>query len=176
MRTGVSPPTRPPTLSPERLMPRVTALYVRFTLRRRDAPGQVIELRHWAGRHVNPVRWYGDYYTGSGGHRPGLDELRADVRARRVGQVVVSRLDRLGLTAGRLSAFLDELRRGGANLVSLTEGLDLSTPDGLRAARGLASVGAYETEVRAAPILAGQAAARARGAGGADRRRGGGRR
>ena len=144
-------------------MPRATALYVRFTTTRRDAPDQVPELRQWAGGLGTPVRWYGDYYTGSGSYRPGLAELKAVARAGRVGRVVVWRLDRLGLTARALSTFFDALRQSGVNLISLSEGLDLSTPEGRRTARLVASVGAYEAEVRAAPILDGQAAARARG-------------
>ena len=144
-------------------MPRVTALYVRFTTKRRDAPGQVPELRRWVGGHVTPVRWYGDYYTGSGRFRPGLDQLRADVRARRLGRVVIWRLDRLGLTAKGLSTFFDVLRQSGVNLISLSEGLDLSTPEGRRTVRLMASLGAYEKEERSTAILAGQEVARARG-------------
>ena len=46
------------------------------------------------------------------------------------------------------------------NLVSLRDGLDLSTPAGRLMANVLASVAAYETEVRAERVIAGQAAAR----------------
>ena len=145
-------------------MPRATALYARFTTRRRDAPGQVADLQKWAEGFAAPVRWYADYYTGSGSYRPGFDALRADVRARGIARVVVSGLDRLGLTARGLSGFLYDLRRFRVDLVSLGEGLDLATPDGRWVSRVLATVGAYESEVRAAPILDGQATARARGA------------
>jgi DNA invertase Pin-like site-specific DNA recombinase len=48
-------------------------------------------------------------------------------------------------------------------LVSLKDGLDLSTPAGRLRANVLASVAQFETEVRAERILAGQAAARAQG-------------
>lgn len=48
-------------------------------------------------------------------------------------------------------------------LVSLRDGLDLSTAAGRLVANVLASVAACETEVRAERILAGQAAARAKG-------------
>jgi DNA invertase Pin-like site-specific DNA recombinase len=49
------------------------------------------------------------------------------------------------------------------NLVSLKDGLDLSTPAGRLIANVLASVAAYETEVRAERIRAGQEVARAAG-------------
>jgi DNA invertase Pin-like site-specific DNA recombinase len=47
--------------------------------------------------------------------------------------------------------------------VSMTEGLDLATPAGRLMANVLAGVAAYETEVRAERIMAGQAAAREAG-------------
>ena len=62
-----------------------------------------------------------------------------------------------------MTALFEELREKGVGLVSLKDGLDLGTPAGRLMANVLASVAAYETEVRAERVLAGQAAARARG-------------
>jgi len=56
-----------------------------------------------------------------------------------------------------------DLQERKVNLVSLKDGLDLSTPAGRLMANVLASVAQFETEVRAERILAGQAAARAAG-------------
>jgi hypothetical protein len=55
------------------------------------------------------------------------------------------------------------------NFVSLKDGIDLGTPAGRLIANVLASVAAYETEVRAERIAAGKAAKAARGEDGADR-------
>lgn len=77
--------------------------------------------------------------------------------------MAVWRLDRLGRTAKGLTALFDELTELNVRLVSLRDGLDLSTAAGRLMANVLASVAAYETEVRAERILAGQAAARAKG-------------
>ena len=76
---------------------------------------------------------------------------------------VVWRLDRLGRTAKGLTALFEELQRLGVGLVSLKEGLDLSTAAGCLMANVLASVAQFETELRSERILAGQAAARAQG-------------
>jgi DNA invertase Pin-like site-specific DNA recombinase len=57
----------------------------------------------------------------------------------------------------------DDLRERKVNLVSLRDGLDLSTPAGRLMAGVLASVAAYETEVRAERIHAGLEVARTRG-------------
>jgi DNA invertase Pin-like site-specific DNA recombinase len=57
-----------------------------------------------------------------------------------------------------------DLVRWKVNLISLKDGFDLATLSGRLMANFLAGVAAYETEVRAERILAGQAAARTRGA------------
>jgi DNA invertase Pin-like site-specific DNA recombinase len=75
----------------------------------------------------------------------------------------VWRLDRLGRTASGLTALFDKLRERRVNLVSIRDGLDLATAAGRMMANILASVAAYENEVRSERIVAGQAAARENG-------------
>ena len=77
--------------------------------------------------------------------------------------VIVWRLDRLGRTASGLTALFEELRARKVNLVSLKDGLDLATPAGRLMANVLASVAAFETEVRAERVMAGLAVAREKG-------------
>jgi DNA invertase Pin-like site-specific DNA recombinase len=76
-----------------------------------------------------------------------------------VDRIVVWRLDRLGRTVGGLSKLLEELVDRKVPLVSLKDGLDLATAGGRLVAHVLASVVAYETEVRHERHLAGIAAA-----------------
>jgi DNA invertase Pin-like site-specific DNA recombinase len=80
-----------------------------------------------------------------------------------VSRVVCWRIDRLGRTSSGLTALFDDLRARKVNLVSLKDGIDLSTAAGKMLAGVLASVAAFETEVRAERVLAGQAVARAKG-------------
>ena len=94
---------------------------------------------------------------------PGLERLLADVRQGKIDKVVVWRLDRLGRTAKGLLTLLDELQQLGVGFVSLREGFDLNTPAGRLMAGVLASVAAYETEVRKERQLAGIAKAKAEG-------------
>jgi DNA invertase Pin-like site-specific DNA recombinase len=89
--------------------------------------------------------------------------LEADVDAGRVQTIVCWRLDRLGRTASGLTALFEKLVSRKVNLVSIRDGLDLATAAGRLVANMLASVAAYENEVRAERILAGQEAARAAG-------------
>ena len=140
------------------------AIYVRVSKGRgQDTASQEPDLRRWAEARGEPVAWYRDRQTGKTMDRPGMARLIADVEAGQVRTVAVWRLDRLGRTAKGLTALFEDLRERGVNLVSLRDGLDLATPAGRLMANVLASVAAYETEVRAERIHAGLEVARARG-------------
>jgi DNA invertase Pin-like site-specific DNA recombinase len=101
-----------------------------------------------------------------------MTALMGDIASGRVGTVAVWRLDRLGRTAKGLTALFDDLRTAKVNLVSLKDGLDLSTPAGRLMANVLASVAAYETEVRKERQAAGIAAAKAKGKKWGERKKG----
>ena len=146
-------------------MAKHTAIYARVSSRSQDTQSQEPDLKRWveAQDKQQPVRWYRDKFTGKTMDRPGFNRLLADVEAGKVARVVVWRLDRLGRTAKGLTALFEDLLARGVDLVSLKDGLDLETPAGRLMANVLASVAAYETEVRAERIMAGQAAAREAG-------------
>lgn len=139
------------------------AVYVRVSSKQQDQRSQLPDLERWAGSQDAEVQWFRDRFTGRTMERPGWTKLQKAIEAGEVATVVVWRLDRLGRTAKGLTALFDQLRDRGINLVSLRDGIDLSTPAGRMMANVLASVAQYETEVRAERVLAGQAAARAQG-------------
>jgi DNA invertase Pin-like site-specific DNA recombinase len=95
--------------------------------------------------------------------RPGLERLLADFRSGKVSRVCIWRRDRLGRTAKGLLILLDGLQALGVGFVSLREGFKLATPAGRLMAGVLASVAAYETEVKKERQLAGIARAKADG-------------
>lgn len=128
-----------------------------------ETRSQEPDLQTWAKAQPDDVVWYRDRFTGTTMERPGLDRLLADVRSGKISKVCVWRLDRLGRTAKGLLTLLDELQALGVGFVSLREGFDLSTPAGRLMAGVLASVAAYETEVRKERQLAGIAKAKAEG-------------
>jgi len=128
-----------------------------------ETRSQEPDLQTWAKAQPDEVVWYRDRFTGTTMERPGLEKLLADVRSGKVSKVCVWRLDRLGRTAKGLLTLLDELQVLGVGFVSLREGFDLSTPAGRLMAGVLASVAAYETEVRKERQLAGIAKAKAEG-------------
>jgi DNA invertase Pin-like site-specific DNA recombinase len=95
--------------------------------------------------------------------RPGWERLWAAVLAGKVDRILVWRLDRLGRTVSGLSKLFEELIDRKVPLVSLKDSLDLGTAAGRLMAHVLASVAAYETEVRHERQLAGIAAAKEAG-------------
>lgn len=139
------------------------AVYVRVSSAKQDHRSQLPDLKRWAAAQALPVVFYRDTFSGKTMERPGWCKLQAAIDRGEVATVVCWRLDRLGRTARGLTALFDDLQARSINLVSLREGIDLSTPAGRMLANMLASVAQFETECRAERVLAGQAAARANG-------------
>ncbi|MFO0897989.1 MAG: recombinase family protein [Pirellulales bacterium] len=149
-----------------------TGIYLRVSSRTQDLRGQEAELQRWCKTLETPARWYRDTASGKSMDRPAWQELWAGVESGEIGTVVVWRLDRLGRTAKGLVGLFDELRQRKVGLVSLKDGFDLETPAGRLMANVLASVAAYETEVRSERQRAGIEAARAAGKTWGGRRKG----
>jgi DNA invertase Pin-like site-specific DNA recombinase len=141
------------------------AIYVRVSKSNgaQSVRSQLPDLERWAAAQSQPVKWYRDKFTGKTMDRPGWNCLQSAIDSGEVSAIVVWRIDRLGRTAKGLTALFACLQERRVNLVSLKDGLDLSTPGGRLLAHVLASVAQFETEIRAERILAGQAAARAAG-------------
>ncbi len=139
------------------------AVYVRVSSRKQDHRSQLPDLERWAEGQDQPVKWYRDKVTGKTMDRPGWSKLDADLAAGKVSCIVVWRLDRLGRTASGLTALFERLQVTRVGLVSIKDSLDLSTAAGRLMANVLASVAAYENEVRGERVRAGQAVARANG-------------
>lgn len=140
------------------------AIYVRVSSRRQDTRSQEPDLKRWAESYADaPVKWYRDKMSGKTMDRPGWKRLEADIAVGKVSKIVVWRLDRLGRTAAGLTSLFEDLRRRGVGFESLRDKVDLSTPAGRLMANVLASVAAYENEIRGERIVAGQDVARANG-------------
>lgn len=146
-------------------MSRHIAVYVRVSSRNQDQRSQLPDLERWIEAYADdtPVVWYRDKASGKTMDRPGWRKLEAAINAGMVSRIVVWRLDRLGRTASGLTTLFEDLCRRKIGLVSVRDSLDLETPAGRLMANVLASVAAYENEVRSERIRAGQEAARAKG-------------
>ena len=145
-------------------MKKIVAIYIRVSSDKQLHRSQLADLKRW--QDANPdvvVKFYRDKASGTTMDRPGWNKLWADVEAGKVQRIVVWRLDRLGRTAAGLCTLFESLQERRVGLFSIRDSLDLSTPSGRLMANVLASVAAYETEVRAERIRAGIAAAKAEG-------------
>ena len=139
------------------------AIYLRVSTKAQDTKSQEPDLKTFASTQGEEVVWYRDSFTGKTMDRPGWNRLMEAVKAGKVSKVVCWRLDRLGRTARGLTALFEELTEKRVGLVSIKDGIDLSTPAGRMIANVLASIAQFETEVRAERVRAGQAAAKAEG-------------
>jgi DNA invertase Pin-like site-specific DNA recombinase len=145
-------------------MPRFIAIYLRVSSRQQDTRSQEPDLNRWVEAYADlPVKWYSDKFTGKTMDRPGWKRLEADIIAGKVAKIVVWRLDRLGRTAAGLTALFEDLQRRHVGFEALRDKVDLSTAAGHLMANVLASVAAYENEVRSERIRAGQVVALANG-------------
>lgn len=143
-------------------MPHI-AIYVRVSGKRQDLASQLPDLERWAAAQGEPSKFYTDKFSGKSMDRPGWQKLQAAIERGEVSKVVCWRLDRLGRTAKGLTALFSDLIERKISLVSLKDGIDLSTASGRMLANVLASVAQFETELRAERVRAGQAAAKAAG-------------
>ena len=141
------------------------AIYVRVSSAGQDLAAQEPDLKAWTKTHRKGRRvvWYRDKFTGTTMKRPGMAKLEADVRAGKVGTVLVWRLDRVGRTAVELLSWLKDLELAGVEFVSVRDAIDTSTAAGKLLRTILAGFAEYEREVISERVRAGINKARAQG-------------
>ena len=144
---------------------KLVVVYVRVSSHRQTDRSQKADLQRWADALPDDVsvKWFREKQSGKSMDRAEWQKVQGLIESGKVSQLVVWRLDRLGRTASGLTKLFDTLQETGVNLVSLKDGLDLATPSGRLMANVLASVAAYENEVRSERVRAGMAAAKADG-------------
>lgn len=139
-------------------------IYMRISnWRVNEFASQEQDLQTYAKNQTEEVRWFPDVKSGAEMERPELDKLMYQVRLGEIAKIVVWRLDRLGRNALGLMKLVQELDQHHCNLISLRDGLDLSTASGRLHFNILASVAQFDREVMAERQMAGIAAAHAKG-------------
>ena len=82
-------------------------------------------------RRWTVLRVYTDHgFSGASEKRPALDELLRDTRKRKFDVVLVWKFDRFARSVSHLLRALETFQTLGIEFVSLTEGIDTSTPAG----------------------------------------------
>jgi DNA invertase Pin-like site-specific DNA recombinase len=140
------------------------ALYARVSTDDQHPEAQLGPLREYAARRGAQAVEYVDLgVSGRKDRRAALDAILAATRRREIEAVVVVRLDRLARSLPHLARLGEELSALGVELVSLTEGIDTSTPTG-RALYGMCGVFAQlEVDLLRERTVAGLRAAVRRG-------------
>jgi DNA invertase Pin-like site-specific DNA recombinase len=139
------------------------AYYLRVSSKSQTDDSQRGDMERCAEREDAIAEYFTDTFTGKSMDRPAFNRMMAEVEKGTIKKIVVWRLDRLGRTAAGLCKLFEKLLACGCTLVSIKDGFDLTTASGRLMAHILASVAAYETEVRAERQRAGQQAAKAKG-------------
>jgi DNA invertase Pin-like site-specific DNA recombinase len=106
---------------------------------------QTLDQQNDALAKAGVTKTFWDTMSGTRDDRPGLAELMAHVRAGEV--VVVWKLDRLGRNTLHILETVKDLTNRGVTLVSVTDGIDSSTPAGRMMIGVLGSLAEYEREL-----------------------------
>jgi DNA invertase Pin-like site-specific DNA recombinase len=129
-----------------------------------DVNMQLRELREYASRRGWQVaKEYTDYVSGAKERRPALDGLMHDAKRRKFDVVLCWKLDRIGRSLKHLVNLLAELEAFGVALVSLSDSLDLTTPQGRLMFQIIAAMAEFERALIAERVKAGMRNARAKG-------------
>lgn len=140
------------------------ALYARVSKALDQNPeNQLIELRKWAKNAQHEV--IGEFIDeiSSKDTRPSKETVLKKMRLGECDGVAFWSLDRWGRTASELIFELEEFSKTGKSLVSLKEGIDLSTAAGRLMANMLAIMANFERDRIRERTLLGLARARAQG-------------
>jgi putative DNA-invertase from lambdoid prophage Rac len=140
------------------------ALYARVsTADQQTLPMQINAMTEYALRRGWIVLASVQDVNGGTKHRPKREELIKMARRRQLDAIIVWRLDRWGRSLSDLTHSLEELRALGVDFVSVTEGLDFSTPTGRAMGQMLGIFAEFEREILRERVLAGLEHAKRKG-------------
>ena len=143
-----------------------TAIYARVSTTDQDYAMQVEELRRIASQSKwEVVGEYTEKVSGakSRGKRPELDRLLKDIHKRKIDNVMVWKLDRLGRSLVDLIHIIEEINKSGANLYSREDGIDTNTKYGKLLFTFIGSFAEFQRDLINENVIAGQARAKERG-------------
>ena len=143
------------------------ALYARVSTVNagQDPETQLIALREYCQKRdwIIVEEFVDNGVSGSKTSRPALNQLMTDAKRRRFDAVVVWKLDRFGRSLKHLIDSLAEFNALNVGFVSMTDAMDLTTPQG-RLMFGIISVMAeFERSLIQERVKAGMRAAKAKG-------------
>lgn len=126
----------------------------------RESCRAFIKARSWA---EVPTLYSDGGYSGGTVDRPAFQRLLADAAAGKLDVIMVHRLDRFSRSVADFARLLDELKRLGVGVVSVTEGFDTSTAAGTLMINIIISMAQWEREAASERLRVKFAAARRKG-------------
>ena len=143
---------------------KVVALYARVSTLDQNCEVQLEDLRRYASKRFARYCEYTDSgVSGTQRHRPQLDALLRDAYKRLFDVVLVWKFDRFARSLKHLIESLEEFSALGIDFISLTEGVDTTTPAGQLLFHIVGAVAQFERDLIAERVRAGMAHARAMG-------------
>jgi DNA invertase Pin-like site-specific DNA recombinase len=145
--------------------PTKVAIYARVSTQDKDPGLQLSELRNY----IKDRQWaiYHEYvdigHSGAKDSRPELNKLVADAKRRRFDTVLVWKFDRFARSVKHLVNSLYEFKALGIDFVSLTEGIDTSTPLGEAMFSIIGAMAQLERDLIRERVTAGMRRAREKG-------------
>lgn len=135
---------------------KAVALYIRASTPEQSCDFQVEQLRRYSSQRFTRTYEYIDHgVSGTRRRRPELDKLMQDARRRRFAAVVVWKFDRFARSLKHLLDALEEFRALGIDFISLTEGLDTTTPAGELLFNILGAIAQFERDLTVERVRAG---------------------
>lgn len=140
------------------------ALYTRVSTGQQSPEMQRRELLAYCERRGWEIAAeYSDVMSGGKDSRPALDRMLSDARKRKFDVIVCWKLDRIGRSLKHLLNLLSELEAVGVALVSYSDALDLSTPQGRLMFQIIGAMAEFERSLIRERVLCGLRNAKARG-------------
>jgi DNA invertase Pin-like site-specific DNA recombinase len=143
---------------------KTAAFYARVSTPEQSCGLQLDELRRYASQRFSRVFEFVDIgVSGTQRRRPQLDALMRGARKRMFDAVVVWKFDRFARSLKHLLDSLEEFHALGIDFISLTEGVDTTTPTGQLLFGIFGAVAQFERDLIVERVRAGIAHARSLG-------------
>ncbi len=147
------------------MKPTKVAIYARVSTQEQDPGLQLEELKRYVQDRERTI--YQEYVdkgqSGAKDSRPELNKLMADAKRRRFDVVLVWKFDRFARSVKHLVNSLYEFKALGIDFVSLTEGIDTSTPLGEAMFSIIGAMAQLERDLIRERVTAGMRRAREKG-------------
>lgn len=134
------------------------AIYARISTanHNQNLETQLIPLREFCkARGFEVFHEYTDVVSGVKESRPQLDTLLADAKRRKFDSVLVWKLDRLGRSLKHLIGLVEDFQALGIQFISLTEGMDTTTPSGKLLFNVIGAIAGFERDLIRERVKAG---------------------